>query len=271
MPAWLRLLGAAVCLLLGAGGAPALAAEFGYQGTHILTGGALVDLAAAFGKKHGLTMPVKGGGCADGAAVVIHDRYELGGLCCPLPAESAAKHGLISHRVAQDIKAVIVNPQNTVADLPLAQIAAMHQGKIRHWREVGVDFSGADRPVAVVFRDHCRNMDEPVRRLLRLNQTALGKAILVHTDQEIVDYVAEFPTAIGVVSRIFAESAKVKMIAVDGIAPTPAQVEEKKYPLVGDLFILTKDPPSGPARRFLDFVLSAEGQAIVGRNFGRVR
>jgi phosphate transport system substrate-binding protein len=247
------------------------AVEFGYQGTHILTHGALEDLAKAFQKKYGIRVFVKGGGCADGIAVVVNNRYEMGGLCCPLNPEASKKHNLISHRVATDIKAVIVNPKNPLKNLTLKQISDIHKGKIVNWGQVGIKFDGKDRPIALVYRDHCRDMVEPVRRLLEIKGKVAQKAIAVKTDQEIVKYVENFSSAIGVVSRIFAEKANVKIINIDGVAPTPENAERGLYHFTGDLYIVTKERLSPNAKKFIEFVLSDDGQRIIGRRFARVR
>jgi len=255
-----------ICLVFSAALA-ALAADIAYQGTHILTRGAFQELANAFEKKYGVAVFVKGGGCSDGIAVVVSDRREMGGICCPLNPEKAARQGLVQHRVAVDIKAVIVNLKNPVRDLKLKQISDIHAGLLTNWKSVG----GKNRPIALVYRDHCRDMEEPVRRVLGITGPVAKKAIIVKTDKEIVDYVERFPDAIGVVSRIFAEEAKVKMVAVDGIEPTPENAEKGRYALTGGLFVITKGKPKEWTEKFIAFVLGDEGQAIIGKRFARVK
>ncbi len=239
----------------------------GYQGTHILTHGALEDLAKTFQKKYGIRVFVKGGGCADGIAVVVKDRHEMGGICCPLNPEKANKFNLIQHRVAVDIKAVIVNPKNKISNLTLKQVSDIHNGLITNWKQLGE----RDKPIALIYRDHCRDMDEPVRKALGIKGPVAKKAIVVKTDKEVVEYVERFPDAIGIAPRIFAKEAKVKIISVNGIAPTPENTEKRLYPITGDLYIITKGTPSEATKQFLDFVLSDDGQAIIGKGFGRVR
>lgn len=246
---------------------PLYAADIGYQGTHILTHGALEDLAKAFEKKYGIKVFVKGGGCADGIAVVVKGEHEMGGLCCPLPPEMARKLNLVQHKVAVDIKAVMLHPRNPLNNLTLKQVADIHNGKITNWKQVG----GQDKPIALVFRDHCRDMAEPVREVLGIKGPVAKKAIVVKTDKEVVEYVEKFPGAIGIAPRVFAQEAKVKIVSVDKIVATPENTEEGLYPLKGDLYIITKGQPDGLTKKFMDFVLSAEGQAIIGKNFAKAK
>jgi len=243
------------------------ASDIGYQGTHILTHGALEDLAKAFEKKFGVKVFVKGGGCADGIAVVVKGEHEMGGLCCALPIEKARKLNLIQHKVAVDIKAVMLHPKNPLKNLSLKQVSDIHNGKITNWKQVG----GQDKPIALVFRDHCRDMAEPVREVLGIKGPVAKKAIIVKTDKEVVEYVEKFPGAIGIAPKVFAQEAKVKIVSVDKIAATPENTEKGLYPLKGDLYIITKGQPEGLTKKFLDFVLSAEGQSIIGKNFAKAK
>ncbi|MBI4691486.1 MAG: substrate-binding domain-containing protein [Nitrospirae bacterium] len=243
------------------------AADIGYQGTHILTHGALEDVAKAFQKKYGIRVFVKGGGCADGIAVVVRDKHEMGGICCPLNPDKASKFNLIQQKVAVDIKAVIINTKNKINNLTLKQVSDIHNGLITNWKQVG----GRDKPIALIYRDHCRDMDEPVRKVLGIKGAVAKKAIIVKTDKEVVEYVERFPDAIGIAPRIFAQDSKVKMINIDGIAPTPENTEKGLYSLKGDLYIITKGTPAGNTKKFIEFVLSDEGQAIIGKGFARVR
>lgn len=240
--------------------------DLAYQGTHILTYGALDELSKVFEKKYAKRVFIKGGGCTDGLVAVTKKGFDMGGICCPLNQDMQRQNNLIPHRVATDIKAVIVNPSNHISNITLKELSGIHLGNISNWRNVG----GADRPIALIYRDHCRNMSEPVRDILGIKRLS-EKAIVVQTDKEVVEYVERFPAAIGITSRVFAEGAKVKIIKVDGIEPTPENVEKGLYKLRGDLYLVTKGRPSGWTKTFLEFVLSPEGQAIIGKKFGRVR
>lgn len=190
----------------------------------------------------------------------------MGGLCCPLNPDTERKNNLIYYEIAYDIKAVIVNPKNPLKNISLKQISDIHKGLIKNWNEIG----GYDKPIAVIFRQHCKDKKEPVRDILGIDDIS-KKAIVVNTDKEVVEYVEKFPAAIGITSRVFAKKANVKMVTVDGIVPTPENTEKGLYKLKGGLYIITKGYPTGNVKKFINFVLSAEGQAIISKEFARVR
>ncbi len=241
-------------------------ADLTYQGTHILTYGVMDELSRVFEKKYGKKVFIKGGGCTDGIIAVTKKGFDLGGLCCPLNQKFQKQENLIPYRAAVDIKVVIVNKTNPLSDITLTDLSRIHSGTISNWKQFGV----MDKPVVLIYRDHCRNMAEPVREILNIKKLS-SKAIVVQTDKEVVEYVERFPSAIGITSRVFAEASKVRIIKVDGVEPSPENTEKGLYKLTGDLFVVTKAKPSIWTRRFVEFILGVEGQEIIGKRFGRVR
>jgi phosphate transport system substrate-binding protein len=58
-------------------------------------------------------------------------------------------------------------------------------------------------------------------------------------------------------------STKVKAVDVDNATCTRENVLDGKYTLSRPLFMYTNGTPSGSVKKFLDFVLSSEGQRLV--------
>ena len=54
-----------------------------------------------------------------------------------------------------------------------------------------------------------------------------------------------------------------KGVMVNGVEPTPANVVAGTFPISRNLNMITMGEATGLAKDFLDFVFSAEGQAIV--------
>jgi phosphate transport system substrate-binding protein len=60
-------------------------------------------------------------------------------------------------------------------------------------------------------------------------------------------------------------------IALDGYQATTDNIRSGAYVLSRPLVLVAPPHPSADVRRFLDFMLSPEGQAIVARHFVPVR
>jgi phosphate transport system substrate-binding protein len=71
------------------------------------------------------------------------------------------------------------------------------------------------------------------------------------------------------------QTREVKMLRVaqragqPGVAPTSGNATNGSYPITRPLLIYTAGEPAGPVKDYLDWILSAEGQAVV-RELGYV-
>lgn len=236
------------------------AGELHYQGTHILAYGALRELAQAYAAVGG-GLAVAGGGCDDGVAAVRRGTADLGGLCCPVAGSRAA--GLLQVLVARDPKAVVAHPNCPLTGLSLRALRAVARGEISDWQELG----GPARPIAQVIRRHCPDYAEPVRTALVGAGRWSEKALFVDTDEQVVDLVARFPAALGVVSWVFARplvrEGRLKLLSLEGRRPDR---ERQRYPLQGPLHLVFRRWDEERMRPFFDFLYGRQGRAILARD-----
>lgn len=243
---------------------PRVAGELRYQGTHILTHGAFRDLAEAHNAAHRGFLRVSGGGCDDGIATVRRGIADLGGLCCPVPGSRG--EGLPWLLVARDIKVVVAHPDNPVAGVSLDALRGVARGKVSHWKALG----GEDRAIALVVRRHCPDYFEPVRQLLLANRPDWSpRGLFVERDEQITDMVSRYTGGLGMVSWVFAkplvEAGRLKVLAVDGAAPSAANVKSGRYPLHGPLSVVFRQWDEAAMRPFFDFLYGPRGAAIISR------
>jgi phosphate transport system substrate-binding protein len=59
----------------------------------------------------------------------------------------------------------------------------------------------------------------------------------------------------------------VKVIAVNDVEPTEENIRKRKYLISRPLTIATKGTATGDVRKFIQFMLSSEGQKFVAKNF----
>ena len=173
-------------------------------------------------------------------------------------------------KVALDGLAVVVHPNNPVSKLTTDQLAAIFTGKIVNWQEVG----GKSEKIVllsrevnsgthVYFKEHVLRKNDPNSK-----EEFAPNALMLSSSQAIADEVAGNPAAIGYYGMGYI-SPKQKPVAIAGdekseyIAPTIENVISGKYPISRPLFLYTNGAPQGLIKKFIDFVLSKEGQDIV--------
>ncbi|HAI21256.1 MAG TPA: phosphate-binding protein, partial [Clostridiales bacterium UBA8153] len=88
------------------------------------------------------------------------------------------------------------------------------------------------------------------------------RAITQNGQGAIVAAVSTTPDAIGYVS-IPALIPAVKAVSIDGVLPTAASVLAGTYPISRPFIYVTRQAPAGLIKAFIDFVMGAEGQAII--------
>jgi phosphate transport system substrate-binding protein len=67
---------------------------------------------------------------------------------------------------------------------------------------------------------------------------------------------------VGYVGLAYIKSPGIKVVAIDGLVPNKASIQSKTYPYSRPTFYFTNGEPAGKAKAFVDFTLSAKGQAI---------
>jgi len=219
-------------------------------------------------KNAGKKVQVTGGGSGTGIAALVNGTTDVANSSRPIKADEAAKvrdrYSVVPAEtaVAKDGVALYVNEANGVAQLTVEQLRAIYQGDVTNWKQVG----GADAPIVlysrenssgtyVFFKDHVLGGED----FAAAAQTLPGTAAVVNA-------VAKEKNGIGYGGAAYAKGVKeLKVIGTDGqgYAPSADNVKSGKYPLSRPLFVYTRGKASGEARDFIDYCLSAEGQAIV--------
>lgn len=162
--------------------------------------------------------------------------------------------------IGWDAIAVVVNEARSVEALSLAQVRSIFAGELLEWAEAG-DQAGEFVPVV-------QDEGSEVRALFEARVMAGGRvtprAVVVLGDEGVARCVAQEPGAIGYLS-LGGIGPGIRALALDGVLPEPETIRQGTYPLAHALFLVMGSEPGPEAQAFLEFVLSPEGQAIVGR------
>lgn len=232
--------------------------------------------AAEVLRRQGMRITVDSqGGSAGGIAQLAAGQVEIAMSSKALSdADRAAFPGVdfVATEIGQDALGVVVRREvfdGGVTALTRDQLEALFEGRVGNWKELG----GPDLAVFVYDKEPGRGTREVLDTYLYGKD---GKAppppdsdayAIVGGNEEARAKLVSTPGSVGPLSTSFIEGfPKLAAVAVDGVAPSPATVRDGSYPLARPLFLVTDGPPAGPAKRFVDFVLSAEGQALVAEH-----
>lgn len=205
---------------------------------------------------------VQGGGSSVGITAPQRGLADIGMVSRALHAEEAQT--LTPTTFAVDGIALIVHASNPVSGLSRQQVIDIYTGVIFNWQTLG----GTDTRIVVVNKEEGRATLELFAQYFGLTDKFVRDAIIIGPNGQAIATVAGNPQAIAYVSIGSAEVAveqgtAIKLLALDGVAATSANVKSGVYGLTRPLNFVTVGPPQGLAKAFLDFVLTPTGQQIV--------
>ena len=167
--------------------------------------------------------------------------------------------GVKAITVAKDGIAIIVNPNTTVADLSVEQIAQLATGEITNWADVG----GTDGQVVFMGREAGSGTRDGFESITETKDACQYRQELTSTG-DVITTVSQNPNAIGYAS-LAAIKDSVKALTVNGVAPTEATVKDGTYLVQRPFVLVTKEGTalSDTAQKFFDFAISADAASII--------
>ncbi len=222
------------------------------------------ELAAAYEKIYGVHFELEGGGATKGIRRVHNREVDIGGSCRNKISSVPEEHGVRMSPVAWDALVVIVHPDNPVSNITLDKLKAVYEGKIRNWKALG----GKDAPLELLVR---KGKISGVGRTLRLllwadpDKTFKGSAEYPSSGP-LEKAVEQNPNAIAVTGISSARKRRVKVLSLEGKAPTYENIKNGDYLLYRPLYITylpRHNPKLKEIKRFISFAHSVEGRKII--------
>ena len=223
--------------------------------------------AEAFMKANpGIKISVSGGGSGNGIKALIDGTAQIANASRQMKKEEVAQakgKGInpVEHTVAVDCIVPIVHPSNPVSDLSTEQLKDIYTGKITNWKEVG----GPDKPIAVVGRDTSSGTFEVWEEKILKKEPVTPRALIVASSGAVIQTVAKNPLALGYDSLGYVDTKSVKALKIAGVEGTPETARGGKFATSRKLYMYTNGTPQGDAKKYLDFLMSPEGQKYVAK------
>lgn len=161
-----------------------------------------------------------------------------------------------------------VHKDNPIESLTLEQIKGIYSGQITNWSQVGSE----DEKIVPFQRNEGSGSQSMLIRLM-------GDTPIIEPDKQtmvgfmggIIEEVADYQnksTSIGFSFRYYVEgiikNPDIKLIAIDGIAPTVENIQNGTYPVIAPVYAVTYEGNDNPhVQELLDWMLTEEGQYII--------
>lgn len=197
-------------------------------------------------------------GSSGGIQAVQEGRCDIGLSSRKLKDEEKAS-GLTETVLAYDGIAIIVNPENTVSELTLENIADIYTGKITNWKDLG----GKDAKIVLIGREAGSGTRDGFESITGTEGKCEYRQELSSTG-DVITTVAGNPDAIGYASLASVKDT-VKAVSVDGVAPSEDTIKDGSYVVQRPFILVTKTdtPLSAAAQKFFDFVTSDEAVELI--------
>lgn len=208
----------------------------------------------------GTTFTYNPTGSGSGITAVLEGRCDIGLSSRALKDDEKAQ-GLTETVLAYDGIAIIVNPENTVEDLTVDQIASIYKGEVTNWSEVG----GADGEIVLIGREAGSGTRDGFESITGTKDACKYRQELTSTG-DVITTVANNPNAIGYASLASVKDT-VKALKVGGVTPTEDTVKDGTYLIQRPFVFVTKTDTklSDTAQKFFDYAMSSAAASIISK------
>ena len=183
----------------------------------------------------------------------------------------AAKKGveLVYTPIGREAFVFFVHPDNPVESLTLDQLRGIYAGEITRWEQLGVEGLGE---ILAYQRDEGSGSQTALKRFV-MRDTPLMPAEREKTVDgmgDMVDRVSAYQNhrnAIGFSFRFYSTALMkgfdVKLLAVNGVAPTVENIENGSYPLASSFYAVTRSDADENTLALLDWICGEQGQELI--------
>ena len=175
---------------------------------------------------------------------------------------------LIYTPFAREAFVFIVNVDNPVNSLTEQQVRDIFSGAITNWRTVG----GNDQEIQTWQRPEDSGSQTVMQSQVMKNVRMISpqETEVASMMEGMIKVVAEYRNtnnAIGYTFRYYATQMNadknIKLLAINGIAPTAENIRNGKYPYIVDAFMVTRENMTSETQKLVEWFLTPQGQSLV--------
>ena len=183
-----------------------------------------------------------------------------------LVVEELSQRGMAVHEIAKVAVVFGVNASVPVATLTDVQICDVYAGRVTSWKEL----DGPEILIAPRTRPDSEVDTEVVRSkiaCLKGMKMPAGVRVMPRSG-DMAKELAVIVGAVGMTTATVVEQSRgqIRAVSLNGIIPSAENVSRKTYTLTRDSFLVTKATPPPAVSKFIEFVRSSTGAAVIVAN-----
>lgn len=170
--------------------------------------------------------------------------------------------------IGREAFVIFVSQDNPISNLSSEQVRAIYTRHITNWKQVG----GTDEPI-IAFQRPQNSGSQTIMEAMVMQGQPMATPLKEESASgmgDILSSVADYrnsPGAIGYSFRWYATvmnaKAGLKLLSIDGVAPSVANIRNGSYPFTVDVHAVTAGTTNPNVPKLIAWVRSAEGQALI--------
>lgn len=201
-------------------------------------------------------------GSSAGIKDAINGVSEMGMSSRELKSEEASQ--LKATTIAYDGIAIITNKNNSIKNITIDEIKGIYTGQITNWNQIE---GGKDAPIVVVSREEGSGTRDAFQEIIGYkSEELIANAMITNATGAVKETVSGNKNSIGFVSFEYLDD-KVNIVNVENVEPKAELVQSGEYKISRPFIVVNKEGKlSLEGQKFIDFILSDEGQIMVKDN-----
>jgi phosphate transport system substrate-binding protein len=183
-----------------------------------------------------------------------------------LAVENLIRRGMAVHEIAKVAVVFGVNTSVPLTNVTDSQICGVYAGSVTNWKE----FGGPDIAIAPSTRPDSEVDTEVVRAgIACLKDLKMSQGVKVMPRSgDMAKELAASVGAIGMTTSTVVEQSRgqIRALSLNGVIPSAENVGRKTYVLTRDSFLVTKGAAAPAVARFVEFIRSSAGTAVIVAN-----
>lgn len=213
-------------------------------------------------KNSNISIEINEVGSSAGIKDAINGVSDIGMSSRELKSEEASL--LKATTIAYDGIAIITNKNNPIKNITIDEIKDIYTGKITNWNQIQ---DGEDSPIVVVSREEGSGTREAFQEIVGYkSEELISNAMIANATGAVKQMIIGNKNAVGFVSFEYLDD-EVNVVKVENVEPKAELVQSGEYKISRPFLVVNKEGSlSEEGQKFIDFILSEEGQTMVKNN-----